>query len=181
MSDFNPERIIAPDAHLKNLVQVETHDDRKPAEFIERGHDPSIPTRLQRRIRMIGNRFSLLKTMLVLMFIMISLIAPVQTLAATSPSVKVPVLTWSDCGGGFQCATATVPLDYDSPQDGTISLALIRLPLNMRLPLTRRCRRRRRSIITTNPQCIDHHASAAKLSRVPAVDSGLLVGFASSQ
>jgi pimeloyl-ACP methyl ester carboxylesterase len=58
----------------------------------------------------------------------IFLISPVQAQAATSPVVRVPVLSWSDCGGGFQCATAAVPLDYDRPQDGTISLALIRLP-----------------------------------------------------
>ncbi len=63
-----------------------------------------------------------------LMVIVISLILPVRALAATSPSVTVPTLTWSDCGGAFQCATAIVPLDYDNPQDGTISLALIRLP-----------------------------------------------------
>jgi pimeloyl-ACP methyl ester carboxylesterase len=37
-------------------------------------------------------------------------------------------LRWADCGGGFQCATARVPLDYDRPQGATISLALIRLP-----------------------------------------------------
>jgi pimeloyl-ACP methyl ester carboxylesterase len=77
---------------------------------------------------MMGNRFSLLKTTVGLMSIAIVMISPVQALAATSSAVTVPVLTWSDCGGGFQCATATVPLDYDRPQDGTISLALIRLP-----------------------------------------------------
>jgi pimeloyl-ACP methyl ester carboxylesterase len=62
------------------------------------------------------------------MVIAIALVSPVQALAATSPADTVPALTWSDCGGGFQCATATVPLDYPRPQDGTISLALIRLP-----------------------------------------------------
>jgi pimeloyl-ACP methyl ester carboxylesterase len=31
-------------------------------------------------------------------------------------------------GDGFQCATATVPLDYDRPRGRTITLALIRLP-----------------------------------------------------
>ena len=29
--------------------------------------------------------------------------------------VAVPELAWTDCGDGFQCATATVPLDYDDP------------------------------------------------------------------
>jgi pimeloyl-ACP methyl ester carboxylesterase len=63
-----------------------------------------------------------------LLVIVILLISPVQARAATSPAVRVPALSWSDCGGGFQCATAAVPLDYDRPQDGTISLALIRMP-----------------------------------------------------
>jgi len=35
---------------------------------------------------------------------------------------------WKDCGGGFQCATLTVPLDYAAPTDGDISLALVRRP-----------------------------------------------------
>lgn len=40
----------------------------------------------------------------------------------------VPVLGWTDCGDGFQCATAEVPLDYRRPRRGTIELALIRRP-----------------------------------------------------
>lgn len=39
-----------------------------------------------------------------------------------------PTLRWSACGGGFQCATARVPLDYDQPDGRTIELALTRLP-----------------------------------------------------
>ncbi|MFF5264498.1 alpha/beta hydrolase [Actinomadura viridis] len=37
-------------------------------------------------------------------------------------------LSWKNCGGGFQCATANVPLDYTKPGDGRLRLALIRLP-----------------------------------------------------
>ena len=37
-------------------------------------------------------------------------------------------LSWKDCGGGFQCATAQVPLDYAKPTNGRLSIALIRLP-----------------------------------------------------
>lgn len=51
--------------------------------------------------------------------------------AATLPARLAPVvpkLDWKGCGGGFQCATARVPLDYDSPRGKSISLALIRLP-----------------------------------------------------
>ncbi|MFI0352314.1 alpha/beta hydrolase [Actinomadura sp. 9N407] len=37
-------------------------------------------------------------------------------------------LAWSDCGGGFQCAKADVPLDYARPAGGKVSLSLIRRP-----------------------------------------------------
>ena len=42
-------------------------------------------------------------------------------------------LTWTDCPDGatgttFQCATVTVPLDYDHPQGKTITVALKKLP-----------------------------------------------------
>jgi pimeloyl-ACP methyl ester carboxylesterase len=49
--------------------------------------------------------------------------------AAASPAQpRVPALRWAACGDGFECATATVPLDYDHPGGPAISLALIRLP-----------------------------------------------------
>ncbi|MBC8093436.1 MAG: alpha/beta fold hydrolase, partial [Pseudonocardia sp.] len=44
------------------------------------------------------------------------------------PEAAVPVLAWVDCEGGFQCATATVPLDHDDPTGPTIDLALIKQP-----------------------------------------------------
>ena len=37
-------------------------------------------------------------------------------------------LAWSDCGGGFECATLSVPLDYSAPNGTAISLALTRMP-----------------------------------------------------
>ncbi|MDF2847220.1 MAG: alpha/beta hydrolase, partial [Oerskovia sp.] len=37
-------------------------------------------------------------------------------------------LAWDDCGGGFECATAIAPLSWDDPAQGTIELALKRLP-----------------------------------------------------
>ncbi|HET9649258.1 MAG TPA: alpha/beta fold hydrolase, partial [Microlunatus sp.] len=46
-------------------------------------------------------------------------------------AVAVPRLRWSGCGAelkAFQCATATVPLDYDEPNGRTITVALTRLP-----------------------------------------------------
>jgi pimeloyl-ACP methyl ester carboxylesterase len=36
-------------------------------------------------------------------------------------------LNWQACGGGFECATLSVPLDYDSPQGRRIDVALIRM------------------------------------------------------
>jgi pimeloyl-ACP methyl ester carboxylesterase len=50
--------------------------------------------------------------------------APTRTQAVAA----VPVLDWTDCGDGFQCATARVPLDYDRPGGAKIELALIRKP-----------------------------------------------------
>jgi pimeloyl-ACP methyl ester carboxylesterase len=43
----------------------------------------------------------------------------------------VPSLVWGACAPGqpgFECATATVPLDYDRPRGAQITLALTRLP-----------------------------------------------------
>jgi pimeloyl-ACP methyl ester carboxylesterase len=40
----------------------------------------------------------------------------------------VPKLVWTDCNGGFQCATAKVPLDYDHPLGRTIEIGLVRRP-----------------------------------------------------
>jgi pimeloyl-ACP methyl ester carboxylesterase len=38
----------------------------------------------------------------------------------------VPVLHWKACHGGFQCATARVPLDYHHPGGKKISIAVVR-------------------------------------------------------
>src|SRR5580698_8440740 len=43
--------------------------------------------------------------------------------SATPP---VPVLRWRSCYGGFQCATARVPLSYRDPRGAMISIALVR-------------------------------------------------------
>ena len=37
-------------------------------------------------------------------------------------------IAWTDCGGGFQCGTVQVPLDYSHPDGRKISLALVRKP-----------------------------------------------------
>ncbi|MEV5966145.1 alpha/beta hydrolase [Kribbella sp. NPDC051952] len=52
-------------------------------------------------------------------------------LAGVAPATAaptVPKLTWTPCDGGFECATAKVPLDYRKPNGTKIDLALIRKP-----------------------------------------------------
>jgi pimeloyl-ACP methyl ester carboxylesterase len=70
--------------------------------------------------------------LLVVVGLLATLLAvPAATAGPASPAASgpvVPTLAWADCGGGFQCATAVVPLDYDKPRGATISLALIRRP-----------------------------------------------------
>lgn len=48
--------------------------------------------------------------------------------ARSAAGPAVPALSWSGCQLAFQCATATVPLDYHHPDGATIHLALIRKP-----------------------------------------------------
>src|SRR3954467_1860617 len=50
------------------------------------------------------------------------------TLLAAAGTADAAPLNWRACDDGFQCATAHVPLDYDTPAGSTLSLALIRLP-----------------------------------------------------
>jgi pimeloyl-ACP methyl ester carboxylesterase len=46
--------------------------------------------------------------------------------AASPAAPQVPKLTWKQCGGGFQCATAEVPLDYRHPNGTKIRLGMTR-------------------------------------------------------
>src|SRR2546427_11603519 len=41
-----------------------------------------------------------------------------------TPSPSAGVISWTDCGAGFQCGTLQVPLDYSHPEGRAISLAL---------------------------------------------------------
>jgi pimeloyl-ACP methyl ester carboxylesterase len=45
-----------------------------------------------------------------------------------TPSPVPSKIAWTDCGGGFQCGTLQVPLDYTKPDGRKISLALLRKP-----------------------------------------------------
>ena len=51
-----------------------------------------------------------------------------NTPPTSTPSASATHVSWADCGGGFQCGTLKVPLDYEHPTAKTISLALIRKP-----------------------------------------------------
>jgi pimeloyl-ACP methyl ester carboxylesterase len=54
-------------------------------------------------------------------------VTAVASVAASGPATApVPVLAWRACDGGFQCATARVPLSYADPRGATISIAVIR-------------------------------------------------------
>ncbi len=59
---------------------------------------------------------------------LLGLLAAGAPAVAAGPEPPVPVLRWIDCGDGFQCADARVPLDYDDPRGATITIALIRKP-----------------------------------------------------
>ena len=49
-----------------------------------------------------------------------------EQVAANLESFYDQVLTWTGCGTGMQCATATAPLDWTNPQAASIKLALVR-------------------------------------------------------
>src|SRR5687767_12002622 len=43
-------------------------------------------------------------------------------------SAQSLTVAWRGCGGGFECTTLSVPLDYQRPEGRQIELALIRQP-----------------------------------------------------
>ena len=47
---------------------------------------------------------------------------------STASPNSTGTVQWTNCGGGFQCGTVQVPLDYAHPDAGTISIALNRKP-----------------------------------------------------
>src|ERR1700733_12289918 len=49
-----------------------------------------------------------------------------EAAASGSATPPVPVLHWRSCDGGFQCATARVPLSYRDPRGAAISIAVLR-------------------------------------------------------
>lgn len=58
-------------------------------------------------------------------------VAPPRQVASAPLGINgaaIPELRWRGCGRLFQCATATVPLDYNQPHGAMITLSVIRLP-----------------------------------------------------
>jgi pimeloyl-ACP methyl ester carboxylesterase len=53
---------------------------------------------------------------------------PAHATKAASASAAAPVVSWSACRDGFQCATVPAPLDYDRPAGVQIGISVIRLP-----------------------------------------------------
>jgi pimeloyl-ACP methyl ester carboxylesterase len=57
------------------------------------------------------------------------------TAPTTTTTVQLPPpvpIDWRGCGGGFQCGTVVVPVDYANPGGPTLELALIRRPAGNR-------------------------------------------------
>jgi pimeloyl-ACP methyl ester carboxylesterase len=54
--------------------------------------------------------------------------ASADRVSAAHAAVPLAALSWSDCGDGLQCATASVPLDYDRPHGKRITLSVARRP-----------------------------------------------------
>ncbi|MGA7912022.1 MAG: alpha/beta hydrolase [Candidatus Dormiibacterota bacterium] len=48
--------------------------------------------------------------------------------ASPSPLPTPSTIAWTSCGGGFQCGSIPVPLDYSGQTAGTITIAMIRKP-----------------------------------------------------
>ncbi len=45
-----------------------------------------------------------------------------------APAAVAPALSWMDCGGGFECATFSVPVNHDAPDGKTFSIPVVRRP-----------------------------------------------------
>jgi pimeloyl-ACP methyl ester carboxylesterase len=48
--------------------------------------------------------------------------------SSPTPSPEQGAIAWTDCGGGFQCGSLSVPLDYSNPTADTIKIALVKKP-----------------------------------------------------
>jgi len=51
-----------------------------------------------------------------------------ESTTTKAPEPGARTIDWSDCGGGFECGTIDVPLDYTKPDGETIEVAVTRHP-----------------------------------------------------
>jgi pimeloyl-ACP methyl ester carboxylesterase len=57
-----------------------------------------------------------------------SIVVSPTTTTTTVPLPDAVPVEWEGCGGGLQCATLIVPVDYTDPAAGTLELALVKRP-----------------------------------------------------
>lgn len=79
-------------------------------------------------MRMFPRRFTLFLGALVLAMAAAGGSAGSSAPAVLAAPTATDSLNWSDCGNGFQCATLSVPVDYQKPNGPKLDLALQRLP-----------------------------------------------------
>lgn len=82
-------------------------------------------------------------------------------------------LEWSGCGGDFQCARLTVPLDYAAPDGDTIEIAVLRSPATGAEP---------QGSLLVNPggpgvSGVDYARAARSLASESVLDAYDIVGF----
>jgi pimeloyl-ACP methyl ester carboxylesterase len=76
----------------------------------------------------VRGRRSRLTTLIAVVALAAFSLAGAPAAAAAAPAAPSAHVHWAPCEGGvFQCATVSVPLDYDRPNGASILLSLIRL------------------------------------------------------
>ena len=65
--------------------------------------------------------------MLVTLFLVACTRSTPNATHSPTPTPSPGNIAWTDCGGGFQCGTLQVPLEYSHPEARKIALALIRI------------------------------------------------------
>src|SRR5688572_27421758 len=83
------------------------------------------------RIASGSSRWSLISAAFLLLLVSAAPVAAGASADGPDPALRVPSLDWQPCGAefpGLECATAQVPLDYDTPRGQTTEIALARVP-----------------------------------------------------
>jgi pimeloyl-ACP methyl ester carboxylesterase len=89
--------------------------------------DAARPTKVRHRLRVRLVTAPSLRLMAAALVLLLT-VAAVGALLILHQHTKTTSLVWSGCGGGFECATASVPIDYSNRDGGTTSIAVIRKP-----------------------------------------------------